>query len=56
MFYQPDVDLCISWSAEIEAQFLDNVVSGGMDRRQRERDTAQQMNHATSDQLSLVYL
>lgn len=56
MFYQPDVDLCISWSTEIEAQLLDNVVSGGMDQRRSERDTAQQMNHATPDQLSLVYL
>lgn len=56
MFYQPDVDLCISWSAGIEAQLSGNVVSGGMDWRQMERDTVQQMNHATPDQSSLVYL
>lgn len=41
VFYQPDVDLCISWSTEIEAQLSDNVVSGGMDQRRRERDTRQ---------------
>lgn len=57
LFYQPDVWAAHKLEHRDRSQHLsDHEVSGGMDQRRRERDTLQQMNHVTLDQLSLVCL